>query len=222
MAVTARSRIGDRFIFTVDAVPTHTAPDGSLALLTAAGALYQRVSGAWVQLGTGGGGGGSGALTMISEVVTSGSQATIAFNAIPNTFRHLRLVLAGRGTAAAPFAIVRIQFNGDTGANYDMERQNRTGQVSTNGQTYGEIGAISAASTAANYVGILEALIGNYKGTTFFKPVRGKDAVKFDTTLLAQELSVIWKNTAAINAILLSLDAGAFVDGTVATLYGVQ
>src|SRR5258706_674206 len=65
---------------------------------------------------------GAGAISaeaLISEVVTAGSQASVTYSSIPATWRDIRVVVRGRGDTAAVNSNLLLQFNGDTGANYD-------------------------------------------------------------------------------------------------------
>ena len=162
------------------------------------------------------------ALTQIGEVVTASSQATISFSSIPNTYRSLLLVIHGRGTASATDVQVLLQFNSDTGSNYDYQRWNSGGTASANAATSGQVGSLVAATTAASYASVIEAIIGDYKGTTFYKTVRGSSTLKFSTSVVSENSAVFWKSTSAISSITISLSSGNFVDGSVATLYGVS
>jgi hypothetical protein len=203
-----------------------TPPVGSLAAFyyeTDTTNTFIWTGSAWSQVN----GGSAGALTLITEVVTSGSQATVAFGSIPGTYRDLVLRVRGRVTAAVTETGTGVQFNGDTGANYDLEQMAVSGTSVSNTENIG-ITSISVlnlpGSTAtAGRAGGGEMKIFDYRGTTFHKNAvsLGGDAwaaTSPSNRIMAQ--SGIWRSTAAITSILLFLGAGSFVDGSVVSLYG--
>lgn len=172
-------------------------------------------------------GGGGGALTLISEVVTSGSQTSVTFSAIPNTYRDLVLVIRGRGTTGAPVIDMRYQINGDSSGNYEYQEFRGTDATTATSesvnQTSAFFGYFPAASATANYGGLIEARFGDYKGTTFFKSVVGSTAFSLGTGGFSQGAGVtssIWISTAAIASLFVFPSAGGFVDGSVVSLYG--
>lgn len=164
---------------------------------------------------------------LITETVTSGSATNVSFTSIPGTFRDLELRVRGRGTKAATLVDIRLRFNADTGANYDYEVQqaNGTGGGNFNGaaQTSGYIGNIAAASATANVSDMLQATIGDYRGTTFQKAALFTASTKVGTAAANMYNdcgSVWWRSTSAITQIDVFPSANAFVDGTVVSLYG--
>src|SRR4051812_9058670 len=67
------------------------------------------------------GGGGSSDFGRITETVLGSAQATIPFSSIAATYRHLKIIITGRGdTAVNNFCRVRLRLNSDSGANYDF------------------------------------------------------------------------------------------------------
>jgi hypothetical protein len=182
---------------------------------------YNRASGAALT------GGSSGALTLISEVVTSGSQASVNFTSIATTWRDLEIHIRGRGTASASNVIVRAQFNGDTAANYDTEDAHWFGTGTSFAQTIATtsliLGYIAAATAPSGYAGTIRALIGDYRGTTFNKQTESTNGATLGTgagSVGGGVFSGNWRSTAAINAILIIISSGNFVDGSVVSLYG--
>lgn len=179
----------------------------------------------WTQFSSGG---GSGALTLITKVVTSGSQSSVTFSSIASTFTHLVLSIMGRGSQAATTIDIRLQFNSDTGSNYNSEVfvQGGTGAGSAAEALAAasiRIGDITAASATANYAGLIEAVIQGYAQTTFFKPVAGLTSGPKNTSGGGQNVEIasgLWLSTVAINAIKVFPSAGNFVDGSIVALYG--
>lgn len=167
------------------------------------------------------------AFAKLGEVVTTGSQSTISFTSIPATFRSLQLVVTGRSTTAAAVIDVALQFNGDVGANYDTAQTNRFATNVNRGSTSLKVGVIAAASQAAGVACSFVSYIPDYRGTAFQKTVSSMSALKVgvssDNEITGYyAIGGFWRSTAAISSILLAPAAGNFVDGTVASLYGIE
>lgn len=168
------------------------------------------------------------ARTLISEVVTSGSQASVTFSGIAATYRDLEIRVRGRGDTAATTVTVLLQFNSDTGTNYSAQHQ-RTVSTATDfsqvtGQTSIPLQEIPAASATANHSGGVIVTVLDYRGTTFFKTAIAELGGSVGTGGFTQEAAVHsgqWLSTAAINAIKVFLSADKFADGSVVSLYGL-
>lgn len=170
----------------------------------------------------------SGALTLIQEVVTSGSQADVTFSSIPATYRDLEICIRGRGTTAAVEIPIHLQFNGDTAANYHAAVGVADGVSCTSAQNLSQTAMerlmdIPAASATASYAGSGVIVIGNYRGTTFFKSACGLSGQSRSSASQGTRAEIgggIWLSTAAINAVKVFPAAGAWVDNSVVSLYG--
>lgn len=184
---------------------------------------YQRKDGTAV------GGGGAGALTLITETVTASSAADVTFSSISASYRDLEIRIRGRGDTAATEIGVWLQFNDDTGSNYSAALGvfNGTGSASSaqNLATTAlkRLFDIPAASATASYCGTGTIVIGDYRGTTFFKSAHGQAGMVRNTSsngALAELGGGIWISTSAITKVKVFLAAGNFVDGSVVSLYG--
>jgi hypothetical protein len=167
-------------------------------------------------------GGGGGSVALISEVITSSSQASVTFSAIANTWRDLLIVVRGRGDTAATTAQVQVQANGDTGNNYDCEVDNRFGQAASDAVASMRLGDLIAGSSPANFPGAVRIHVFNYRGTTFYKAFNSLNGVLTDTSgsMFTNRNTGWWRSTAAITSLKVFLSAGNFVDGSVVSLYG--
>jgi hypothetical protein len=171
---------------------------------------------------------GGGATALITETVTTGSQPTVTFSSIPATYRDLVIAVRGRGTNASVDVQLGLLMNGDTGTNYD----NLGGYVGTAAwaanfsnvaQTKLLLSYFPAASAPANWAGFAQIEIANYRGTLFHKPVMSTGHDFWNTAVSGMFrwfTSGQWRSTAAITSLTVSLSAGAFLDGTVVSLYG--
>lgn len=167
--------------------------------------------------------GGSGALTYLDEVVTASSAADVTFSSL-GSHRDLILVGCARGDTSAAEIKLRMQFNADTGSNYDY--QQHFGDSSTAafdhavGTTFLNIPQIAADTHTANYFSACEITIHRYRDTNKFKPYTAKGNEQ--TTGLQRTVSAsgTWKSTSAITSIKLFCSAGNFKDNSVFTLFG--
>lgn len=176
----------------------------------------------------GGGGGGAGAMEKISEVIVGvGGAATIDFSGIPATYRNLQLMIMGRGTQAATSVAYYLRMNGDSGANYDVERVggfastvNATGLAA---QTQLQVGYLSGNSAPAGAASQASIFIYDYARAVWQKAVTSTSGLKSVTTTSNEQHNFAgwWRNTAVITQLTLHCAAGNFVEGTVATLYGL-
>lgn len=194
--------------------------DGDLfEIETASGGNSRKVTMATLRAASG--------LVLIEEHVFSVAGANHTFSSIPGTYRDLLLVVRARGTAVAGNSNVQLIFNGDTGANYDRQQTQTSTSVTATSNTFGSvaglIGDIPAASASSGSAGLVEATIGDYRGTTFHKITNGRSQWKTGTSAgnyTTQINSMTWRNTSAITSILVQLGSGNFDAGSVVSLYG--
>ncbi len=172
---------------------------------------------------------GVGAITRIAEVVVgAGGAASIDFTSIPQIYRHLRLILAGRGTRAAASVTIKMRYNGDSGTNYDMQEIYAAASVVAATESIGAswiaMAGLAAASSPAGIADMAVVDVPNYKDTTFQKVCESKSTQKVGTAsgnCYVQDYVGWWRNTAAINQITLLPASDLFAEGTRATLYGL-
>lgn len=167
-------------------------------------------------------------LYLISEVVTSASAASVTFSSIPATYRDLEIRVRGRGTTSATEVNIDLQFNGDTGANYNSETLAifSTGAPTSvqNVGTTAMVGTgIAAATAPVGAAGNALINILDYRGTTFNKTtnwIGGETKANSAGNIIAWTGYGEWKSTSAITSVKVFPAAGAFVDNTVVSLYG--
>lgn len=164
---------------------------------------------------------------VIREIVNPSGQ-TITIDNIPQTHRHLRLVVAGRCDRDHTEEIIALRFNGDLGTNYDYQNMSASANVTAAGELFGQtltfVGVIPAAQGTALYAGSFEVMIPNYTGTTFHKSldmvVTNNRASSNGGMEIAKRAS-FWRDTSAITRIdLIQQTDGNFITGSTVTLYG--
>lgn len=156
------------------------------------------------------------------------AQANMNFTSIPSGFRSLQLRWALRGSTSADSTGLIVQFNGDSGTNYDQQSVTIIHLTSSpneqNGTGSPAVGTISAATASANHFGTGTADIENYSSTNMFKSVRAKGGYSVTTGTSQRAIVdtwVLWRNTAALSSMLLLPGAGQFDVGSWAGLYGI-
>jgi hypothetical protein len=163
---------------------------------------------------------------LIQRTVLTASQTTIPIPTIPQGYNDLRIVWQIRSTAAVTNTSFAIQFNGDTGSNYDRADvfgNTAAGAASAIATTSAVIGESSGASSPSGASGVGQLLIPNYAGQVFRKGGTGSSLLKSADSsgnIAAELWAIEWRNTAAITSALLSLGAGDFAVGTVIEVYG--
>lgn len=161
-------------------------------------------------------------MSLIQTIVTAGSQATVSFT-VSSAYKNLRLVWTARGTAVAGSVNMGVQFNGDSGSNYDYTIWTAGGATPQFAQTLGLFVSIPAASASSNMAAAGQAVIPSYARTVFQKNLFSYSNRNVNT-LVAPEVYqgvVGWRSTAAITSLVLSLDSGNFLNGSVFSLYGI-
>lgn len=165
------------------------------------------------------------------ETVTLGSASTpIEMDAIVGTYKHLKVFCNIRASASSTTSGIAVQFNDDTGGNYDWQEDwsVQTGSQISNAfaQTQGRIGVLAGNTAPANYTGILEMTINNYSGTTWNKTavtIFGSNAGTSGNGTLNGHTSVQWRSTSAITEIDVIVESGGNMQtGSTCSLYGVQ
>jgi hypothetical protein len=163
----------------------------------------------------------------IAESVLGASAASVTLSSIPGTYRNLFILWQARGDTAAVNTQMQLQFNGDTGANYDYIEENfRNGTASG-------AGAVAATAMSLDYLAASTAPVGttgggrimipNYAGTTFHKTVITEAFMRDGTVATSPFLSISggdWRSTVAITSVLLKPTAGNFIAGSSFQLYG--
>lgn len=166
------------------------------------------------------------AFVKIAEQTPSGVPS-VTFSSL-GAYTHLDLIWMGRGDTANISVLLKVIFNGDTGANYDSTAvygNGSAGGTQVFGAVSADIGALPAATGDANMCGAGVLRIFNYRGTTFHKRATSNENFQRSTInpgQVTRQYAIGWRNTAAITSITVSLSADNFVAGSKFSLYGIQ
>lgn len=167
----------------------------------------------------------------IEDVNVTVAQATIDFQNIPSSFKHLRIIALMRTDRVAITDGLDLRFNADADANYDWVwgdiRHNAV--LGTNdgiADTTAELGFFPAASAPANVFGPLEIMIPHYADTVPYKGVNligGHLNAQVTLNIFMNLAHAVWRDTSAINRVtLLPVFGTNFVAGCRFTLYGIR
>ncbi len=173
---------------------------------------------------------GSPGLTLIAENLLGGDAADVTFAAIPGTYRHLLVVIYARSTVVAVSDYLYMQFNGDTGNNYDRMNTLWIGAATSIqgefSQPQGRIGeAPGTLSVRATQMGCIQVTIPLYAGTTFDKNAicaGGAQSGNVGNTVSTGHNAFGWRNTAALTSIRIFPTSNNFKAGSMFSLYGMK
>ena len=155
----------------------------------------------------------------ISTQLLTGTQATITFSSIPQTYTDLILVANCFSISSATSSSIGVQFNGDTATNYS--RTLLFGDGSTAASTRD---ASISSSTILYYEGLANLApnilhIMNYSNTTTNKTFIARANFAGSTVRLGVGL---YRSTSAITSVVLVPTTSSFASGSTFTLYGIK
>lgn len=165
---------------------------------------------------------------LISELTAAVVTASFAFSSITSSYRDLEIRIRGRTSEAASDTVVRMQFNGDTGSNYNSERAYFFAATmfaaESLGTTSGMCAALAGASAATSYAGGNIVTVLDYRGTTFFKAYSATGGASFTTATTKTNVNGfggLWLSTSAVTSVTVFPQTGSFVTGSICSLYGL-
>ena len=165
----------------------------------------------------------------IATVSLSGTQASIEFTSIANTYSHLQVRLIARSNRAGVVNdSLHLQLNSDTGSNYadhyligDGSTASASAETSvTNIGLY----RITGAGAGSNTFGVSIIDILDYKNTNKYKTIRALTGDDNNGDGRISLGSGLWQSTSAVTSIKLFPNSGSssFVQYSHAALYGVK
>lgn len=183
-----------------------------------------------IERSAGGGGAAAGGLVKLFDQTLGVAAASIdtGANGIAAGHGDLLFTIIGRTDSASGQVDVVLQFNGDTGANYDLVWvRNAVGVLSdvhAFGNTYCSPGQIPGTLSAGSYPGTTYFVIPSYDKTTFWKEGTGTSGYTDNAGTHYVTFFAVsgWRSTAAINQAKFSAGAGNLVAGSRMVIYGTQ
>lgn len=174
------------------------------------------------------GSGGGGGYSLIQQVVLA-APGSVTFTAIPATFKDLVVVFRVGCTTVNAATRLLVQFNGDTGNNYDWNYWNHYGNAGptflANAIACNEIPPQKTAGTVdGTLAGSFEII--DYALASVPKMIHGSSSTRYVPSggytddLFSGQNSGDWRNAAAITDITFTANVNQIDTGSVITLYG--
>ena len=166
--------------------------------------------------------------SIATYTVGSGGSASITFNSIPSTYKHLQVRWSAKTDRADTDDVVLMQFNSDTSANYSWHWLRGNGSAAAAGATssasniaiqYGASGNSGATSVFGGAV--LDIL--NYQDTNKYKTTRSLQGFDLNGSGWIYLTSGNWRSTSAVTSITLDQQYGSnFAEYSKFVLYGIK
>lgn len=151
------------------------------------------------------------------------------FASIPQNFKHLKVILHGRGDGAGTMGFSSLRINGSTGGYYWQRQQASATSVSAAealADGVGVIGFCPGAAATAGLAVVTEILLPDYTNTVFNKvwsSTSGGTSAAGTGTIFTGQFSGVNNSAAALTQLTLYpiSAAGNWLNGSRATLYGL-
>lgn len=164
--------------------------------------------------------------SIATTTVGAGGASSVEFTSIPSTYTHLQIRAISRVTGATANENLTLQFNSDTGGNYNSHYLYGTGSAAVGGaeigsQTTAIVGRSSGANLASGIFGVSVIDILDYANTNKFTANRSLCGVDQNGSGIILFESSLWRNTAAVTSIKL-LPESNFAQYSSFALYGIK
>jgi hypothetical protein len=165
--------------------------------------------------------------SIATTVVGSGGQASIDFTVIPSTYKHLQIRVMSRVVGSVDNENLTLQFNGDTGGNYNSHYLYGTGSgtpaagADVGSNTTAVVGRSSGANLSSGIFGTSIIDILDYSNTNKYTTNRTLCGVDANGSGILLFDSSLWRNTAAVTSIKL-LGSSNFAQYSSFALYGIK
>lgn len=155
----------------------------------------------------------------IATTTLSSAASTITFSSIPATYTDLRVVLVAKTSGGDD---LRLRFNTSTTTVYSYVYLYGNGTSASSGYQTGTtyINPCQPNQLPTTQFSLITADIFSYAGSTN-KTVLCTNSNDLNGSGVTERTVGLWRDTSAINQIVLSPATGQFAIGTTATLYGI-
>lgn len=166
-----------------------------------------------------------GAYELISSTVLTSSAASVSFSGIVGTYKHLQIRYTAKTSVNA--TTLKLQFNSDTSALYDMHHllANGTSVISDfygANQTFIElVHGIDGSSSSSAFVSYVGDIL-DYASTSKNKTIRSLHGGAPGANNRIILTSGLYRNTAAISSITFTPVTASLQIGSRFSLYGIK
>jgi len=165
---------------------------------------------------------------VIQSKVLEGDLSSLVIDNLPTNYKHLMIMGQVRSTDSGTGAFIMARFNGDSGANYKVQRLSGADAVASAGfgatEAQAHIGSVAESGAASGENGFFWDFIPNYKSEDFYKSVISTEGIFTTptgkgTALFASQ----WQNKAALKSITFFVSSpGNIKAGSIISVYGLQ
>ena len=162
-----------------------------------------------------------------TQTVGSGGQASIIFNSIPQTYKHLQVRMIANTTSTATYALMKV--NNDSGSNYNWHYLQGSGSGTPSSGANATFGGVvindlGPGSGSASTFGAQVITILDYASTTKNKTVQGLGGFDNNGSGYIHLESNLWRNStiAAITSLTITPASGNLAQYSTFSLYGVK
>jgi hypothetical protein len=167
--------------------------------------------------------------TLIDKTTLTGTQSSIEFLSIPNTFTDLKVVFSARGNQGAIYNGWTLILNNDTGAYYSYKTLQGSGSSASSygatGQSNAYAGNADGNTATANTFANTEIYIPNYLSTNP-KSASSDSVLENNATTAYMEMSAILYSPASNVAItrlkIAAEGSNSWLSGSSFYLYGIK
>ena len=153
--------------------------------------------------------------------VGSAGASSIDFTSIPQGYTDLKLVISARTTTTGTAANLAFSFNGSTASRTGIYLGGNGSSASSGSSTEFLIWTLPYNDATSNVFGNTEMYIPNYAGSTNKSISTDGVSENNATDGRVAFTASLWSNTAAINRVTLTPQAGSLMQYSTATLYGI-
>ena len=182
-------------------------------------------------LAAAGGAVAAGSYDLLETEILTGTQATVTFSSLGTyaaDYQHLQVRMVARSNRADTGSYMYVQFNGDTGSNYNYHYLHGTGSAVNSGATFGvypsgivDINFLPAATDPSNSFGVGTLDILDPFETSKYTTARTLSGQTSNSSRIGLT-SGAWRNTASLTSITFDDVFGSFVTGSRFSLYGLK
>ena len=166
------------------------------------------------------------AFEAITSTTLTSTTASVSFSSIPSSYEHLQIRLFARNSDSATNRFVTMQFNSDTGANYNRWYIEADGDPETltasTGDTYITVGRVAANTATSNIFGVGIIDIVDYATTNKNTVVQSLCGYENNGAGQFHYATGLWLNTSAVSTITVACSSGSFLSGSIVSLYGFR
>lgn len=160
---------------------------------------------------------------IISSVsVGAGGAATINFSSIPSTYTDLCLKVSCRTNTTGGGNGFLMSFNGSSSSFTARSIMGNAAGTYSYSYTTGFAGFVNGTTEPTGYFAPTTLYIPNYASSNYKSYSSDTSMWNYSSNYYLVLLGGLWSNTAAINQITLTPQAGSFVQHSTAYLYGIK